>query len=52
LLAAALYLGDKALKVFMGSLQGCGSILGAFGATGRAALSGIQAKLTSLKKLV
>jgi hypothetical protein len=39
---AALYLGDKALKVFMASLTKSKSVFTAFGAVGRSALGGIQ----------
>ena len=52
LLVTALYLGDKALKVFMGSLQGGSTIFGAFGKVGKTALTGIQAKLVSLNKII
>ena len=51
LLVAALYLGDKALKVFMGSLRAGTGVFGAFGATGRAALDSINKKYKSLQKL-
>ena len=51
LLIAALYLGDKALKVFMGSLKNSSTIFQAFGATGRAAIDSINARFVSLKKL-
>ena len=52
LLVAALYLGDKALKVFMTSLKGGSTIFQAFGKVGKTALSGIQVQLTKLKYLV
>jgi hypothetical protein len=51
LLVAALYLGDKALKVFTGSLRAGTGVFGAFGATGRAALDSINKRFVSLKKL-
>ena len=51
LLVAALYLGDKALKVFMNSLNDNKTAFQAFHATGRAAIDGINKRFLSLKKL-
>ena len=52
LLVTALYLGDKALKVFTSSLQGGSTIFGAFGKVGKTALTSIQTKLVSLNKIM
>jgi TP901 family phage tail tape measure protein len=50
LVVAALYLGDRALKVFTASLQKGTSIFGSFGAVGRAAIDSITARFTKMKK--
>ena len=51
ILVGALYLGDKALKVFMNSVKGSATVFQAFGATGRAAVDSIRARFLTLKKL-
>ena len=49
LLITALYLGDKALKVFMGSIKTGTTIFGAFGAVGKSAIGGIHKALLGIK---
>ena len=45
---SALYLGDKALKVFTGSLKQSGSVIGSFGAVGSSAIKKVTGGFTKL----
>lgn len=47
---AALYLGDKALKVFLGSLSETKSVFAALGTVGRSAMTGMASGVTGLSK--
>ena len=49
-LVTALYLGDKALKVFMASLAKSGSVFSAFGAVGSSAVTGTTSAILRLNK--
>ena len=51
LLVAALYLGDKALHVFMASLKSGSTVFQAFYATGRAAIDSIHKRFVILRNL-
>jgi hypothetical protein len=52
LIIAALYLGDKALKVFTTSLSSGGSILKAFGAVGKTAIDKLKNSFIGLQKFI
>ena len=50
MVVAALYLGDKALKVFLGSLNSGSTVFQSFGAVGRAAIDSISARFVKLNE--
>jgi molybdopterin converting factor small subunit len=50
IVVAALYLGDKALKVFMTTLRGGGTIFQSFGAIARAAIDSITGRISKTTK--
>lgn len=50
LIIGALYLGDKALKTFMGSFGETKSIFASFGAVGNAAITGVSNAFSKLNK--
>lgn len=52
MLVAALYLGDKALKVFTASLRNGSTIFGAFGKVGSTAIQKLQKGFIGLKKQI
>ena len=52
MLVAALYLGDKALKVFTASLKSGSTIFGAFGKVGSTAIQKLQKGFIGLKKQI
>ena len=51
MIVAALYLGDKALKVFMSNFRDDKTVFQSFGAVIKAAIDGINKRFLSLKKL-